>query len=203
MRPLRPPPAHDSHGPWSPWQSSCGYAWLIGVEHRVSGRSEWRRSCPHVEDVTGRAEGKMREQTIELRHLLLDADVVTEAMMPRHLWPRLAGIELPRMEVEHHRPPFPDIDILDTEARQREGRQPEIATPSHRNVHSQHSGGADRKLDQALRPLSPDFIGDAWRVGLSVSVVEYRVGARVVTESLFEQDLVGAAMWPIEKFGAR
>src|SRR6185503_18401680 len=80
------------------------------------------------------------------------------------------------------------------EPRQREGGQPERAAPSDRKVHAQKTRRADGKLHEARRPVSPDFIRDARRAGLPVSVVKDRVGARVIAESLLEQDLVGPAL---------
>ena len=103
------------------------------------------------------------------------------------------------MEVEHHGPPLPDIDILDPQPRQREGRQPEIAASSDRKVHAQKTGGADRKFHQARGPVPPDFVRDARCAGLPVSVVVDRVRARVIAESLLEQDLVGPALGPADR----
>ena len=75
-----------------------------------SWHHHWSSTWRAVPKRNGRAE-------VELRRFLLEADVVTEAMTPRHRRTRLTGIQLPRMEVEHHRPAFPDVHVLDAEAR--------------------------------------------------------------------------------------
>src|SRR5688500_19739957 len=54
-----------------------------------------------VEEGARGAEMEVAHQPVELGSLVLDADVMTEAMVPRHRRPRLPRVELPGVQVEH------------------------------------------------------------------------------------------------------
>ena len=121
---------------------------------------------------------------------------MAKAVAPWHLRARLARIELPRMHVEHHRLPLSDVDAPDAPTDDRNRQESEVAASANRKVDAQESGRADGKLHQARGSCAPDLIREARRGELPVPVVKDRIRARVVAESLFEQNLVRPGLIP-------
>src|SRR5882672_8149164 len=115
---------------------------------------------------------------------------MTEAIPPRHRRPRLAWIELPRMQVEHHGLLFPGVHALHAPTHERERREPEEAAAANGKIHAENPRRADGELDEAGRSVSPNLVREPWSVRIAVPVVEDRVLARVVPETLLEQDLM-------------
>src|SRR5438445_12546945 len=89
-------------------------------------------SC--LEHLAGGAEPEPGEKAGEFRGFLLEPDVMSKPMTPGHRRPRLARIELPRMEVEHDRLTLVIVDTVDTAPDELERRQPEVAAAANRQV---------------------------------------------------------------------
>ena len=90
--------------------------------------------------------------------MALHTDVVPELMAPRHRRPRLLGIELPGMEVEHDRLALDRVDPADRRLDEAAREQPEVAAPTDREVRPEEPEGADRELDQGAVAVAPDLI---------------------------------------------
>src|SRR6516162_158612 len=176
---------------------STRYPPLIAVSVKIMSCARLRDSDPdHGADGV---EPERPQQARELGFLLAHPDVVTEAIAPGHRRPRLIGIELPGVEIEDDRPVLGDVDPPDAAADQREGRQPEVAAASDREVHAEHANGTDRDLHEVARPLPPQLVRKTRRRVIAVAVVAYRIDARVVAESFLEQDVVRPGLVPPDR----
>src|SRR5439155_16121651 len=134
------------------------------------------------------AEPELREQERQLDRFGLEADVMAEAMAPGHGRTRLAGIELPRMKIEHHRLALVRVHVVDAAANQLVRREPEIAAATDRQVDTEHARRADREFRQPREAAPTDTVGESGRGRPAVAIVKNRERARVVAEALFHQD---------------
>src|SRR5438093_390808 len=114
---------------------------------------------------------------------------MAEPMAPGHRRTRLAGIELPRMKIEHHRLALVRVHMVDAAANQLVRREPEIAAAADRQVDAEHARRADREFRQPREAAAADAVRKSGRGRPAVAIVQNRERARVVAESLFHQDL--------------
>ena len=105
------------------------------------------------QNIPGGSETDFAKERLQFRFLSSQIDVVAKSMVGGHRWPRLAGIQFPRVEVEHHRLAFFGVHMMDPTASPTNGEEPEVATASDRQVHAENTDGADRKLNQPSLPF--------------------------------------------------
>jgi len=73
---------------------------------------------------------------------------MANTMAPRHPEAWLPRIELPRVEIEHDGPPILPVHAPNAEPRERRRQQSKVAAAADREVHAEHTRGADRELDE-------------------------------------------------------
>src|SRR5262249_31038222 len=118
-----------------------------------------------------------RQEMAELGLLSLHPDIVPEAVAPRHRRPRLPGVELPGMEVEHHRLALDRVDAPDGQPDQRAREEAEVPAAPDRKIRSEEPQGSDRELDQAAMTVAPDLVREARGAAVSVAIVRDRIDA--------------------------
>src|SRR5439155_7749713 len=105
---------------------------------------------------------------------------------------RLIGIQFPRMKIEHRGLAIDGIDTPNRPARDRVGKQPEVAAAARGKILVEHPDRCDRNLEQA----GSYFVRKARRIGHAVMIVTNRIHARAVSIARFghavERPLVSA-----------
>src|SRR5258705_110518 len=98
-----------------------------GPDLRRRGIGGIRLRLMLLQHLARRAEAEIGEQARQLGRLLLEAGVMAEPVPLRHRHAGLTGIELPRMEIEHHGLAVAGGHMADAAADQPLGGRPEKA----------------------------------------------------------------------------
>src|SRR5262245_53579128 len=145
--------------------------WLDdGIEHVDSADA-----C--VQELSHRAEAKLVEESEQFINLGVQPAVVAESIPPRHWWPRLPWVELPGMEVEHHRLLLAQVDPTNAPTEERIREQSKQASATDREIRAEDASRPNRKLGQAAGAISPDLVRKSQGVRLSVAIVVNRIQA--------------------------
>ena len=127
-----------------------------------STRSQWksRSSCP-----------RRAFSTVEIQ-VMTETSFRADAVDAR-----LGRINLPRMKIEDRRPAVDAVDAFDCPPRHGVGRQPEVATPSSRQIATQEASGRDRNLEQPFTWA----IREARRLRHAIVVMLNRIDTRAIS----------------------
>src|SRR6266508_6445807 len=87
--------------------------------------------------------------------------------------PRLIGVNLPWMEVEHRRRTIDTVHPTYPPARDGIGKQPEVAASRNRQIGTSHPDRRRRHLDERSA-LAVDSMDVPWGVGNAVPIVSDR-----------------------------
>ncbi len=136
----------------------------------------------------------MSQQLPELRRHVLQVDVMAKTMVPRHAGTRLARVEFPGMKIEHDRLALTGIDALDAMLKPQGWQHPKVATAAQRQVRPEEPYRTDRELDQPLVTMPPQFVGEARRLDLPVTIVPNRVDAGIVVEARLHQEIISPGL---------
>src|SRR5262245_4246051 len=120
-----------------------------------------RRLPVQSQDLAGGSESDRPEQGRELGRFPPHADVVARAMPPGHPGPRLVGVQLPGMEVEHRALPLAAVHPSDPEPGEPKRQEPEVPPAPHRQVDTSQPDRPYRELDETTFAASPDDVRKA------------------------------------------